>query len=134
MTRVFADTAFYIALLNPRDNLHALAHEISRAYRGHVTTTEYVLVELANYFSQGDNRLMFSRFVKNLEAQAVTSIQYASRALFHQGMKLYEERSDKDWSLVDCISFVVLGNEGIQDALTGDHHFTQARFNVLMER
>ncbi|MCF6287231.1 MAG: PIN domain-containing protein [Candidatus Hydrogenedentes bacterium] len=132
MTRVFADTAFYIALLNPHDNLHGIACEISRKAPVYVTTTEYVLVELANHFSHSDNRVMLSQFVKNLEAQAITSIQYASSELFHQGMELYEKRPDKDWSLVDCISFVVMGKEDIQDALTGDHHFIQAGFNILM--
>jgi uncharacterized protein len=134
MTCVFADTAFYIALLNPRDNLHEIAHDISRKHRVYVTTTEYVLVELASHFSHHDNRVWFSQFVKNLEALPSTTIQCASTELFHQGMKLYEERPDKDWSLVDCISFVVMEQQGIQDALTGDHHFSQAGFNVLMKR
>ncbi|MCP4642665.1 MAG: type II toxin-antitoxin system VapC family toxin [bacterium] len=134
MNRVFADTAFYIALLNPHDNLHEMAHEASRTYRGYVITTEYVLVELASHFSSKANRLMFSRFLKNMEAQPNTIIQYASRELFHRGMELYEKRADKDWSLVDCISFVLMEQEGIQDAFTADHHFGQAGFNVLLNR
>jgi uncharacterized protein len=132
MTRVFADTAFYVAMLNPHDNLHEIAHEISRKYRAYVTTTQYVLVELANHFSYRDNRVMFSQFADNLEAQPTTTIQPASSELFHQGMELYKERPDKDWSLVDCISFVVMGQEGLHDVLTGDRHFTQAGFNILM--
>lgn len=132
MNRVFADTAFYIALLNPRDNLHEIAHEIGRTHRAYVTTTEYVLVELAGYLSQRENRVMFAQFVKNLETQPITTIQSASTELFHQGMELYGQRPDKDWSLVDCISFIVMDEQGIQDALTSDRHFTQAGFNILM--
>lgn len=49
-------------------------------------------------------------------------------------MRLYEERTDKDWSLTDCISFVLMEQNGIQDALTADHHFEQAGFNVLLKR
>lgn len=132
MTRVLADTAFCIALLNPRDNLHAIAHEIIHARHLHITTTEYILVELASHLSQPENRVMYSQFVKTLESQSTTTIQCASTELFHQGMKLYAQRPDKDWSLVDCISFVIMKQERIQEALTSDHHFTQAGFKILM--
>jgi predicted nucleic acid-binding protein len=46
---------------------------------------------------------------------------------------LYVNRPDKQWSLTDCISFVVMEREGIADALTGDKHFEQAGFNVLLK-
>lgn len=68
MKQAFADSAYYIALLNPRDNLHALAHEVSRDFSGQVTTSEYVIVELANHFSARENRTMFSQFLKTLES------------------------------------------------------------------
>jgi predicted nucleic acid-binding protein len=53
--------------------------------------------------------------------------------LFESGLELYEKRPDKDWSLTDCISFVVMKREGIVDALTGDHHFEQGGFNALLK-
>ena len=49
MSTLFADTAYYIALLNPRDKNHEVAHELSRGYHGRVLTTKYVLVELGNH-------------------------------------------------------------------------------------
>jgi predicted nucleic acid-binding protein len=61
-------------------------------------------------------------------------IEPASRALFDAGWKLYCERPDKDWSLTDCISFVVMHDRGIVDALTGDHHFEQAGFCALLRQ
>jgi predicted nucleic acid-binding protein len=48
--------------------------------------------------------------------------------LFDRGLELYEQRPDKKWSLTDCISFVVMKDEGLQEALTGDEHFQQAGF------
>ena len=45
---------------------------------------------------------------------------------------MHKERSDKSWSLTDCISFVVMGEHGITDALTGDRHFEQAGFRALL--
>jgi predicted nucleic acid-binding protein len=53
--------------------------------------------------------------------------------LFDQGMDLMAKRLDKDWSLVDCISFVVMRNAGVLTALTADEHFQQAGFTVLLK-
>jgi predicted nucleic acid-binding protein len=44
----------------------------------------------------------------------------------------YESRPDKAWSLTDCISFVVMNQHGLTEALTGDHHFEQAGFTALL--
>jgi predicted nucleic acid-binding protein len=53
--------------------------------------------------------------------------------LFDQGFELYARRLDKDWSLTDCISFVVMREHGLTHALTGDHHFEQAGFRILLK-
>ena len=55
------------------------------------------------------------------------------RELFESGIRMYREREDKDWSLTDCISFVVMEREEIRDALTADHHFEQAGFHALLK-
>lgn len=52
---------------------------------------------------------------------------------FAAGLDLYARRPDKQWSLTDCVSFVVMGREGISEALTGDHHYEQAGFAVLLK-
>ena len=52
--------------------------------------------------------------------------------LFEAGYFLYKIHRDKDWGLVDCISFVVMRPAGIQEALTFDQHFVQAGFRALM--
>jgi len=56
-----------------------------------------------------------------------------SEALLARGMALYRQRPDKAWSLTDCISFVVMGDERLTEALTGDHHFEQAGFAPLLK-
>jgi hypothetical protein len=48
-------------------------------------------------------------------------------------VELYAERPDKGWSLTDCIFFVVMRQQGIIQALTGDHHFEQAGFSALLK-
>ena len=53
--------------------------------------------------------------------------------LFEQGIALCDESRDKQWSLTDCISFVVIKPQGLQEALTGDHHYEQAGFTALLK-
>jgi hypothetical protein len=56
----------------------------------------------------------------------------ADRALFEAGLDLYDKRPDKDWSLTDCISFLVMQRDQIDQALTADRHFRQAGFSTLL--
>ena len=58
---------------------------------------------------------------------------FADSFYFDEGVRLYVARPDKDWSLTDCISFVVMRERGITEALTGDRHFEQAGFVALLK-
>jgi predicted nucleic acid-binding protein len=49
------------------------------------------------------------------------------------GFDLYESRLDKDWSLTDCVSFAVMTQRGLTEALTADHHFEQAGFRAVFK-
>ena len=53
----------------------------------------------------------------------------AGESPYRRGLALYDERPDKDWSLADCISFVVMRDAGLVEALTGDQ---QAGFAALL--
>jgi predicted nucleic acid-binding protein len=127
----FADTFYYIALLNRKDRAHsvALKHSIGP---GDILTTEWVLTELADAMAVRAKRQRFIDLHSVLRADRAVVIIPASTGLFAAGMKLYEKRLDKDWSLTDCISFVVMREHNIMDALTGDHHFEQAGFRALL--
>lgn len=128
---IFADTAFYVAMLNPRDRLHRVALATSNSYRGAVVTTEYVLVELGNYLG-GFSRRSFAGLLEDLRKDPKTEIVPSSSTLFEKGVRLYADRPDKRWSVTDCISFVVMDEKGISDVLSWDHHFEQAGFRLLM--
>lgn len=131
MNSVFADTSFYIALLSPEDAFQDAAQETSDRFDGQFVTTEYVLVELGNYFCSG-RRDLFLKVYELIESDPDIWVVPASTELFKQGLELYSSRGDKDWSLTDCISFVVMKQRGISDALTSDHHFEQVGFRALL--
>jgi len=132
MNRVFADTWFYLAILNPNDPNHQRAVALSRTERRQRVTTDWVLVEVGDALSQHGNRDVFARFFERIHQQPSTIVVPASRQLLEEGVHLYRYRRDKDWPLTDCISFMVMDDEMIRDALTGDQHFEQAGFTALL--
>lgn len=133
MRRVFADAWFYIALLDPHDAGHTAARAVcaDESVAGFVTT-RWVLTEVANMLAGSRARRTCAAFLRELGTASDTRITPDSQALFQRGLALYEERPDKAWSLTDCISFLVMSDEGMSEALTGDHHFEQAGFTRLL--
>ncbi|MEK7711103.1 MAG: PIN domain-containing protein [Planctomycetota bacterium] len=132
MKPVFADTSFYIALVNPGDVHHPDALAYMRNHRGRVTTTDYVLIEVGNWLSRTGDRPSFVALMRQLETDPELTVVPGSRDLFERGYELYKARADKAWSLTDCISFVVMEQMGLSEALTADRHFGQAGFTVLL--
>jgi len=134
MKALFADTAYYVAITNPSDTAHKAAERFSRRFTGRIVTTEYVLIELANFLARCRDRFVFLKLLGRLRADSQTTIVPSDTKLFALGLGLYAERQDKDWSFTDCISFVVMQQQGLTDALTTDWHFEQAGFKVLLAK
>lgn len=132
MNAVFADTSFYQALLNSRDRWHSAARALSRELRRPVITSEYVLCELGALMSRGTLRPLFLELVRELDAARQVEIVHASHNHFLAGKNVFADRSDKSWSLTDCISFVIMQEHNIVEALTTDHHFQLAGFRSLL--
>ncbi len=132
MSRVFVDTSFYVAVTVPNDQLHPRATQWMQGYTGTVVTTDFVVVELANFFSRSHQRATFAGLYEYLAGDANVEIVPATRKLLDRGIEFYLNRRDKSWSLTDCISFVVMKDQAITEALTADHHFQQAGFVPLL--
>jgi predicted nucleic acid-binding protein len=128
---VFADAFFWIALLNRRDEYHEKAAVYLKDLKGSVLTTQWVLAEVADAMAHSTARQSIQPFFKELATNEAISVAAATSDLFLRGMELYHERPDKNWSLTDCISFVVMAEHGLSEALTGDHHFVQAGFHTI---
>jgi predicted nucleic acid-binding protein len=132
MSRVFADTHFYIALLSVRDADHDRAGRfLDQTEVTQVVTTVGVLLELADGMAGANARERCSLFIEQLRTSPTTKIVSMSDDLLERGLSLYRDRPDKEWSLTDCISFVVMGQENLREAPTGDRHFEQAGFTPL---
>lgn len=133
MNAIFGDSTFYVALLINRDSHHAKAIEIARSFRGSVVTTEYVLNEVANHLSGSPaRRARFGEFLADVKNDPNCTLVESAHELWLRGVDLYLRRPDKEWSLTDCISFVLMEEQGLTEALSADHHFEQAGFSALL--
>lgn len=133
--RVFADTHYWVAILNPRDQWHRAAVEM-REMLGDIrlVTTETVLVELLNYFAESGPhpRDASVQMVQSIiEDDEVEFIPHGSDT-FARAVSLYASRSDKGYSLTDCVSMLAMTELGLAEALTNDSHFEQEGFVVLL--
>lgn len=128
----FVDTVYVLALLNPRDRWHRKAVELSRDVGPPLVTSQAVLTEVADALARRDRRRWASQAIDDLLADPDVECVGTDRQTFSAALDLYRERPDKDWSLTDCISFVVMRQRGLTKALTADAHFAQAGFQPLM--
>jgi len=128
----FADTAYYLALTNSRDNLHARAVAASRRVAGRVVTSTWVIQELADGMAAPPIRSAFLRLLEVLRADSDLTIVPPDEPLWLRALDLYRARPDKSWSLTDCTSFIIMEEHGITDALTADRHFEQAGLVAML--
>jgi predicted nucleic acid-binding protein len=92
-----------------------------------------VLPELADGLASSHSRSIFPQTRQELLSDGDVKVVPLEMQLYEEGIHLYASRPDKEWSLTDCTSFVVMQREGIAEALTGDHHFEQAGFVALLK-
>jgi predicted nucleic acid-binding protein len=133
MTEWFADTSYFLAFVHRDDEAHELAMELTGTFQGRLVTTQWVLLEFVNALSNARLRESAAGFLEWLETHDVVEILEATGDGFARGMERFRQRPDKDWSLTDCVSFLVMEERGIREALTADHHFEQAGFAALLK-
>jgi predicted nucleic acid-binding protein len=130
--RIFLDTVYILALTNRRDQYHQLATRLVSQFAGHsMATTDAILLEVGNALARS-HRQEAAKAIQQLLTSDDVEVVHLSQELFERGLAPYTTHQDKAWSLVDCISFIVMTEVGIAGALTTDRHFEQAGFQALM--
>jgi predicted nucleic acid-binding protein len=130
---VFADTFALIAWLNPRDDAHEVVTGYLESFAGRLVTIEWVFMELADALSAPQARSTAVAFLRAVRADPLFEVVRYDPTVYRAGFELFAARSDKAWSLTDCISFGVMTERGLSDALTADHHFEQAGFRAVFK-
>lgn len=131
----FLDSSFSIALAVPSDEFHEKARELLERVsteRAAIVTTMAVLLEIGNSLSKVRLRHHAVEVIRRLRSESNVTVVSIADELVDSAFKLFAERMDKNWSLVDCMSFIVMQQFDIESALTADRHFIQAGFRALL--
>ncbi|CAN1212962.1 Ribonuclease VapC [Tumidithrix helvetica PCC 7403] len=130
--QIFIDTLFVVALVNPRDQYHHIAKQFSEQLENEqFLTTEAILLEVGNALSR-NYRSKAIEIIEYFYSSPEVEIVSLTPELFRLAFALYKKHQDKEWGLVDCISFIVMQEKKSSKALTFDRHFSQAGFQSLM--
>jgi predicted nucleic acid-binding protein len=134
MRKIFVDTSYVLALFNTSDEFHLKAKTLKHltAEPNIVITTEAVLLEIGNVLSKQIFRRKCSAFIKGFYETENIQVIPITTALIKEGLEFFDKRQDKEWGLIDCISFVVMKIHGVKYALAADDHFVQAGFKALL--
>lgn len=129
---LFLDTVFIQAIYNARDQYHQAAMDLlPEVEKAKAWVTEAVLVEVGNGLS-AVNRQGAVEFIRLCYQTPNIHIARFDTALLNKALNLYENRGDKTWGLIDCMSFVVMKEQNIAEAATADEHFVQAGYRALL--
>lgn len=132
---VFLDSSYAIALSAANDENHRRAIELSERLEAAGTrliTTQGVLLEIGNALAKARYRRAAVAILQSLRADAQVEIVAFTSDLLARAVQMYTHRMDKEWGLTDCLSFVIMRDRGITEALTADEHFRQAGFVALL--
>ncbi len=131
--KAFLDTYTLVALIDIRDQGHRKVKEYWDSMDRQMVIAEYILIELADSLPEPEFRKQVIEMIQRIKSNLLFEYIPGTPELFDLGLQLYSNRPDKAWSLTDCISFVVMTERNIIEALTADHHYRQAGFNPLFE-
>jgi predicted nucleic acid-binding protein len=133
---IFVDTSGFYALLIKKDDRHVAAGRVlrdARQRKRRFVTSDYVLDETATLLkSRGHGHLLHAFFEKVLASQ-VCRIEWTDPERFHAVQAFFLKHADQPWSFTDCVSFRIMKELRLREALTKDKHFHEAGFVVLLQ-
>ena len=135
MNKLFVDTSGWLAILVSSDHHHKNAVEIylERIKSGHeIVTHEGILLEVGNALAGVKTRHIVNDFLATVSCSEKIELVRFSPSFIEEGWNLFSERMDKEWGIIDCLSFVIMKDRKIHEALTADRHFRQAGFVKLL--
>jgi predicted nucleic acid-binding protein len=136
MSEVFLDTSYAIALSVSNDEHHERAVELAEQLEAEGTglvATRAIILEIGNALAGLRYREAAIQLLDALENDPKVEIVPTTEELCARAFELYRNRLDKEWGLIDCVSFIVMEGRKITDALTADDHFRQVGFRALLK-
>ena len=138
MPELFIDTSGWANLIDISQPFHSLSAKIyqnARSQKHKIITTSYIVTELVALLSSPLRipRPKAIAFIQSLRTSPYVDVMHISKEIDTKAWELLINRQDKEWSLVDCSSFIVMQDRKITESLTNDHHFEQAGFIRLLK-
>jgi predicted nucleic acid-binding protein len=138
MSELFIDTSGWANLIDISQPFHPLSAKIyqnARSQKHKIITTSYIITELVALLASPLRvpRPKAIAFIQSLKTSPYVEVLYISKEIDTKAWELLTQRQDKEWSLVDCSSFIVMQERKISESLTSDHHFEQAGFIRLLK-
>ncbi len=133
---IFVDSFAWIAAINKSDNHHEISLRILEELlnkQAKLITTNYVVVETINALSKVEFRKTVIEFIDKLGKSPSVQIVKITDEIYNNAWTLYQQRMDKDWGITDCTSFEVMQMFNIRKAFTGDKHFEQAGYSLIVK-
>jgi uncharacterized protein len=130
--RWFIDTGFVIAMASSRDAFHEPAHHLSTRIESEsiaLVTSDAILLEIGAALSR-----LAVEILDSLRRDPNVEIVPLDRTLMDSAIVLFATRTDKEWSLADCVSFEIMRLHDLNEALSADGHFEQAGFAALLRK
>jgi len=132
MNRVFVDTSAILALLEATDEAHPaakLAFARLTAREAVLLTTSYVLVE--TYALLG--RRLGIEAVRGFREQFAPLLEviWVDQDLHNRALDTLLQRGSRQLSLVDVTSFLVIGEQQIEEVFAFDRHFEHEGFRQV---
>jgi len=135
VNEIFLDSSYAIALASRTDEHHARATELAawiETERISLVTTRAIMLEIGNALAKKRYRSVAVNLLEAIERDAQIAVVPLSEDLYASAATLYRKYADKEWGLTDCVSFIVMREKGLQEALTADDDFRQAGFRALL--
>ena len=99
-----------------------------------MVTSDLIEIEVLNALSRERQEIKNEAILlfRNMREDPSHLVIPSTRSLLELAERMYLKSADKQWSITDCSSFIIMRERGIQNALTHDHHFEQAGFHALL--
>lgn len=132
---IFIDTSGFFALLASDDDRHAVAAKlvgVARKRKRGFVTTDYVLDETATLLKARRKTHLMAKLFERLDQTQACRVEWTNSERFQSARRFFLKHADQAWSFTDCLSFVVMSDLRLRDALTKDEHFRQAGYTAML--